>query len=152
MPLLATKKLVKHFGETHAVDGVDFVVEEREVLALIGSNGAGKTTLVNLISGLFRPDGGQIVFREVDVTAQTVHERIRAGIARSFQLVNLFDQLSALDNVALSIFAREGKTRKLLALADADRPPDRIRRNEAVRVNLLGVTEEAGGTGPEGER
>ncbi len=122
MPLLATQKLVKRFGETHAVDHVDFVVKEGEVLALIGSNGAGKTTLVNLISGLLPADGGQIVFRDVDVTHQSVHERIRAGIARSFQLVNLFDQLSALDNVALSIFARAGKTRKLLALADTDRP------------------------------
>jgi branched-chain amino acid transport system ATP-binding protein len=121
MILLATKKLVKYFGETHAVDNVDFVVNESEVLALIGSNGAGKTTLVNLISGLFPPDGGQILFRDVDVTHQTVHERIRAGIARSFQLVNLFDQLRALDNVALSIFSRQGKTRKLLALAEADR-------------------------------
>ena len=121
MPLLETRKLVKSFGDTHAVDHVDFVVQESEVLALIGSNGAGKTTLVNLISGLFAPDGGQIVFRGADVTRQSVHERIRAGIARSFQLVNLFDQLTTLDNVALSIFAREGKTRKLLALADADR-------------------------------
>jgi branched-chain amino acid transport system ATP-binding protein len=122
MPLLSTRQLVKSFGETHAVDHVDFVVEAREVLALIGSNGAGKTTLVNLISGLFPPDGGQIVFRDADVTHQSVHERIRSGIARSFQLVNLFDQLSALDNVALSIFAREGKTRKLLSLAGTDRP------------------------------
>ena len=92
------------------------------MLALIGSNGAGKTTLVNLISGLLRADAGHIVFRGQDVTQQTVHERIDAGIARSFQLVNLFDQLSALDNVALSIFSRQGKTRKLHALAEADRP------------------------------
>ena len=120
MSLLVTGKLVKYFGETHAVDHVDFVVEEGEVLALIGSNGAGKTTLVNLISGLLPADGGQIVFRGVDVTHHSVHERIRAGIARSFQLVNLFDQLSALDNIALSIFSRQGKTRRLFALADAD--------------------------------
>jgi branched-chain amino acid transport system ATP-binding protein len=112
---------VKHFGETHAVDRVDFGVVEGEVLALIGSNGAGKTTLVNVISGLFRPDSGQIFFRGVDITAQSVNERIRAGIARSFQLVNLFDQLSCLDNVALAIFSREGKTLKLGALADRDR-------------------------------
>ena len=122
MPLLVTKKLVKYFGETHAVDHVDFTVEEGEVLALIGSNGAGKTTLVNLISGLLRADAGQIVFRGQDVTQQTVHQRIAAGIARSFQLVNLFDQLSALDNVALAIFSRQGKTRKLHVLAEADRP------------------------------
>src|SRR5207247_3278923 len=99
----------------------NFSVREGEVLALIGSNGAGKTTLVNLISGLFPPDSGQILFRDADVTRQTVHGRIRAGIARSFQLVNLFDQLSVLDNVALSIFARAGKTRRLASLASADR-------------------------------
>jgi branched-chain amino acid transport system ATP-binding protein len=104
------------------VDGVDFRVEEGEVLALIGSNGAGKTTLVNLISGLLRADAGTITFRGQDVTQQTVHQRIAAGIARSFQLVNLFDQLSALDNVALAIFSRQGKTRKLHTLAESDRP------------------------------
>src|SRR5436190_18432557 len=119
MALLATRKLVKYFGETHAVDNVDFVVNESEVLALIGSNGAGKTTLVNLISGLFPPDSGQILFRDADVTRQTVHVRIRAGIARSFQLVNLFDELSVLDNVALSILARQRKTLTLLALAES---------------------------------
>ncbi len=121
MSLLATKSLVKHFGETHAVDHVDFTVREREVLALIGSNGAGKTTLVNLISGLFPPDAGQILFQGHDVTHMSVHGRIKAGIARSFQLVNLFDQLTMLDNVALAIFSREGKTRKLISLAGTDR-------------------------------
>jgi branched-chain amino acid transport system ATP-binding protein len=118
--LLVTRGLVKYFGDTHAVDHVDFTIKEREVLALIGSNGAGKTTLVNLISGLFPPDRGQILFRGRDVTHESVHGRIRAGIARSFQLVNLFDQLSALDNVALTIFSRDGKTRKLASLASAD--------------------------------
>ncbi len=120
MSLLVTKDLVKWFGDTHAVDHVDFTVKEGEVLALIGSNGAGKTTLVNLISGLFRPDSGQILFRDRDVTRESVQGRIRAGIARSFQLVNLFDQLSTLDNVALTIFSREGKTRRLVTLAAAD--------------------------------
>jgi branched-chain amino acid transport system ATP-binding protein len=120
--LLETRQLLKQFGEFRAVDHVDFRVQEGEVLALIGSNGAGKTTLVNLISGLLRADEGQIIFRGEDVTGQTVHERIGAGIARSFQLVNLFDQLPALDNVALSIFSRQRKTRKLLSLAEADRP------------------------------
>src|SRR5262249_47281166 len=118
--LLETRDLVKNFGDTHAVDHVNFSVGEGEVLALIGSNGAGQTTLVNVISGLLRADGGAIVFRGVDVTGQSVHERIRAGIARSFQLVNLFDQLSALDNVALSIFSRGGKTRSMLRLAESD--------------------------------
>jgi branched-chain amino acid transport system ATP-binding protein len=122
MALLETRQLEKSFGETHAVDRVDFRVEEGEVLALIGSNGAGKTTLVNLISGLFPPDRGQILFRGVDVTHQSVPERIRAGIARSFQLVNLFDHLTELDNVAVAIFSRLGRTRRPLTLAERDRP------------------------------
>lgn len=122
MTLLQTASLSKHFGEHHAVQGVDFTVREGEVLALIGSNGAGKTTLVNLISGLLRADGGRIEFRGADVTTQSVHGRIKAGIARSFQLVNLFDQLTLLDNVALSVFSREGKTRRLFRLADLHRP------------------------------
>jgi len=116
--LLETHALTKYFGDTHAVDKVDFTIGEGEVLALIGSNGAGKTTLVNLISGLIRPDSGQILLRGADVTHQSVHGRIKAGIARSFQIVNLFDELTVLDNVALSIFSREGMTRYFWTLAD----------------------------------
>jgi branched-chain amino acid transport system ATP-binding protein len=119
--LLETSKLTKYFGETHAVDKVDFTIREGEVLSLIGSNGAGKTSLVNLISGLIQPDSGSIVFRGGDITRQPVHGRIKAGIARSFQIVNLFDELTLLDNVALSIFSREGMTRRLLTLADRHR-------------------------------
>jgi branched-chain amino acid transport system ATP-binding protein len=135
MALLATDKLRKYFGETHAVDQVDFTVNAGELLALIGSNGAGKTSLVNLISGLIRPDSGRILFQGTDVTQQSVHQRIAEGIARSFQIVNLFDQLSTLDNVALSIFSRQGKTRRLFALADHD---------VAVRQEALEILREFG--------
>jgi len=116
--LLQTEKLTRFFGDTHAVDNVDFTIGEGEVLALIGSNGAGKTTLVNLISGLIAPDSGKILFRGSDVTEQSVAGRIHAGIARSFQIVNLFDELTVLDNVALSIFSREGLTRRFWSPAD----------------------------------
>ena len=121
MSLLATQALTKSFGDNIAVNRVDFTVRQGEVLALIGSNGAGKTTLVNLVSGLLRADSGQIVFEGRDVTQQKSYDRIKAGIARSFQIVNLFDQLSCADNVALSIFSREGKTQTLTALATRDR-------------------------------
>ena len=92
------------------------------MLALIGSNGAGKTTLVNLISGLIpSPTRAASASSRRDITqASPSTRRSRLGIARSFQLVNLFDQLSTLDNVALAIFSRQGKTRRLFALADAD--------------------------------
>src|SRR5437016_10411214 len=121
MDLLTTQALSISFGDNRAVDGVDFSVKQGEVLALIGSNGAGKTTLVNLISGLMPPDSGHIIFEGRNVTRQSPYERIKAGIARSFQIVNLFDQLSCADNVALSIFSREGKTLNLAALASRDR-------------------------------
>ncbi len=141
MPLLETRNLMKYFGDTHAVDRVNFRVEQGELLALIGSNGAGKTTLVNLISGLLRADDGQIVFQGRDVTRQSIHERIAAGVARSFQLVNLFDQLTTLDNVALSIFSREGKTRRLFALADRDAA---VRREATEVLREFGLEARAG--------
>ncbi|MFQ6018093.1 MAG: ABC transporter ATP-binding protein [Kiloniellaceae bacterium] len=120
MSLLKTVNLKKRFGDTRAVDGVDLVVNEGEFLSLVGANGAGKTTLVNLISAYFPPDSGQILFRGQDITALSVTERVEAGIARSFQLVNLFDERSVFDNVAQAIFARDGKTRKVFALAESD--------------------------------
>jgi branched-chain amino acid transport system ATP-binding protein len=118
--LLKTVNLRKQFGETRACDGLDFVVHKGEFLSLVGSNGAGKTTLVNLISAHLQPDSGQILLEDRDITFTTVTERIQAGIARSFQIVNLFDGLSVFDNVALSIFSRDGKTVKMASLADHD--------------------------------
>ena len=139
--LLQTTQLTKYFGDTHAVDHVDFTVTEGEVLALIGSNGAGKTTLINLISGLIPVDSGAIVFQGADITRDSIHEKIARGIARSFQLVNLFDQLTTLDNLALAIFSRDGKTRKLFSLSDADRAV----RDEAVSVlEQFGLAAKAG--------
>jgi branched-chain amino acid transport system ATP-binding protein len=120
MSLLRTERLRKRFGETRAVDDVDFSVNEGEFLSLVGTNGAGKTTLVNLISAFLAPDSGRIFIADRDITYAPVDERIRAGIARSFQLVNLFDDLSVLDNVALAIFAREGKSRRIFRLAERD--------------------------------
>jgi branched-chain amino acid transport system ATP-binding protein len=133
--LLQTIDLRKQFGETRACDGLNFVVNKGEFLSLVGSNGAGKTSLVNLISAHLTPDSGQILFEGKDITFTSVHERIKAGIARSFQIVNLFDGLTVLDNVALSIFSREGKTARIAALADHDR---------AVRHETLDVLDRFG--------
>jgi branched-chain amino acid transport system ATP-binding protein len=118
--LLKTVNLRKQFGETRACDGVNFIVHQGEFLSLVGSNGAGKTTLVNLISAHLQPDSGQILLEDRDITYTTVAERIQAGIARSFQIVNLFDGLSVFYNVALSIFSREGKTVRMASLAEHD--------------------------------
>ncbi len=138
MTLLKTVKLRKYFGDTRAVDDVDFVVTKGEFLSLVGSNGAGKTTLVNLISAFMRPDSGQILLEDKDITHASVDERLKAGIARSFQLVNLFDDLTAFDNVALSVFSREGKTLNLMRLADHDLDVRREAEDVLAQFGLAG--------------
>jgi branched-chain amino acid transport system ATP-binding protein len=120
MSLLQTIELKRYFGETRAVDNVNLTIEEGEFVSLVGPNGAGKTSLCNVVSAYLRPDSGKIIFKGEDVTNASVTERVKAGIARSFQLVNLFDDLTAFDNVALAIFSRQGKTRNLAALAHLD--------------------------------
>ena len=152
MPLLKTVNLRKQFGETRACDGVNFVVNKGEFLSLVGSNGAGKTTLVNLISAHLQPDSGQILFEDRDITFTTVTDRIKAGIVRSFQIVNLFDGLSVFDNVALSIFSRDGKAVQMAALADHDYD---VRRETIEVLGEFGLTnkiEVAAGGLAQGER
>jgi branched-chain amino acid transport system ATP-binding protein len=121
MSLLETVNLKKYFGETRAVDDVTLTIREGEFVSLVGPNGAGKTSLCNVVSAYLRPDSGQVIFKGADVTHASVTERVKAGIARSFQLVNLFDDLTAFDNVALAIFSRQGKTRNMVSLAHLDR-------------------------------
>jgi branched-chain amino acid transport system ATP-binding protein len=121
MSLLETVNLKKYFGDTRAVDDVTLAIEEGEFLSLVGPNGAGKTSLCNVVSAYLTPDSGRIIFRGEDVTHASVTERVKAGIARSFQLVNLFDDLTAFDNVTLAIFSRDGKTRNMMGLAHLDR-------------------------------
>jgi branched-chain amino acid transport system ATP-binding protein len=121
MSLLETVHLKKYFGETRAVDDVSLAIKEGEFVSLVGPNGAGKTSLCNVVSAYYAPDSGQILFDGRDVTRASVTELVKAGIARSFQLVNLFDDLSAFDNVALAIFSREGKSGNMAALAHLDR-------------------------------
>ena len=130
MSLLEIVDLKKYFGDTHAVDDVSLGINEGEFVSLVGANGAGKTTLVNLISAFFPPDSGQIWFKGRDITQLSATERVEAGIARSFQLVNLFDERSVFDNVAQAIFSRDGKTLQFLVLAEHD---------DAVTEETMGV-------------
>ena len=152
MSLLRTERLTKHFGDTRAVDGVDFSVNEGEFLSLVGTNGAGKTTLVNLISAFLAPDSGRIFIADRDITYAPVDERIRAGIARSFQLVNLFDDLSVLDNVALAIFAREGKTKRIFTLAERDTAVTQEATELLAQFGLAGKAPGLAGGLAQGER
>ncbi len=104
--ILRVSGLTKRFGGLVAVDDVSFDVRAGEVFALIGPNGAGKTTLFNCITGLFRPTLGTVNFQGHDLTGSPPHRTAKAGIARTFQNIRLFEYMSALDNVRLGHHCR----------------------------------------------
>ena len=110
MSLLQVRGLTKRFGAVVATDALDLAFERAEVHAIIGPNGAGKTTLINQLAGSLRPDAGAVLLRGRDITTSSVHDRVRHGIARSFQATNLFHTMSALDNVALAVQAGAGSS------------------------------------------
>jgi branched-chain amino acid transport system ATP-binding protein len=108
--LLAARNLSKHFGGVVATDGVSLTVAPGEIHALIGPNGAGKTTLIAQLSGALASDSGDIEFRGRDITAAPPSERVRLGLARSYQITTIFERLAVLDNVALAVQARSGSS------------------------------------------
>jgi len=106
-PLLEVTSLVKRFGGFRALDGVSFFLRPGEVLGLVGPNGSGKTTCINVISGLYGPDGGRVTFAGRDVGGVPPHLLSRAGINRTFQSPRPFLSLTVMENVAIA--ARYGR-------------------------------------------
>ena len=104
--LLEVRGLSRRFAAVDALRDVDFSVDAGEVHALIGPNGAGKTTFIHHVSGALQPDAGSVHFAGRDVTRLSMHQRVAAGMARSYQITNIFRGLSALDNVALAVQGR----------------------------------------------
>lgn len=111
-PAIETRDLAIRFGGVKAVDGVNLVVPVGQTRAVIGPNGAGKTTLFNLIAGHLKPTRGTVLLFGQDVTRQPTHERTRAGVSRTFQLSNLFGQMTATENVALAVMGDDPATRR----------------------------------------
>lgn len=103
MTLLTVDSVVKRFGGVTALGGVSLDIYENEILGLIGPNGSGKTTLVNIVTGVYPPDSGRILFREKDITRLPPHLRFRMGIARTYQITRPFNNLTVLENVMVSI-------------------------------------------------
>jgi len=101
--ILITEGLTVNFGGLRAVDGVDFYMDQGEVVGLIGPNGSGKTTFFNLITGVYKPTRGRILFEGEDITGQRPHQITRKGVARTFQNSRLFGDISALDNVIIGM-------------------------------------------------
>ncbi|MFL6564779.1 MAG: ABC transporter ATP-binding protein [Burkholderiales bacterium] len=108
--MLELRSVTKRFGGVVATDNVALEVAQGEVHALIGPNGAGKTTLIGQMSGSLHTDVGTIRFLEKDVTALRQHERVRLGLARSYQITSIFKRFTVLDNLALAVQARSGSS------------------------------------------
>ena len=111
--ILEVENLTKKFGGLVAIDNLSFSVQRGEILGIIGPNGAGKTTLINVISGLYFPTTGRILFEGKDITNLKSHQRCRLGISRTFQLVRPIKEFTILENVMVSaIFGKNLKLTK----------------------------------------
>ena len=106
--MLKLDKITRNFGGITAVNGLDLELNEQEILSIIGPNGAGKTTLFNLISGIYPPSAGEIYFEGSRITGFNPHRVVKAGIARTFQNLRLFNKMSVLDNAKVGRFCRTG--------------------------------------------
>jgi branched-chain amino acid transport system ATP-binding protein len=143
MSLLRVENVSKAFGSLAAVRDVSLDVEPGELFAVIGPNGAGKTTLFNMISGMFQPSAGRIIFQGVDVTALSPERRVSAGMARTFQITEIFPELSVRDNIRIAVEVASGyrlrpwlsrsrateveaRVEEIVAMGGLDRHADRI--------------------------
>jgi len=143
------------FGGVAAVDGVSFAVERGEIFAIIGPNGAGKTTLFNLLCGLLRPRRGRVTLDGEDVTGQAPHRLAHRGLSRTFQNLNVFLRMSAIENVTVGRHLREGRNELAHLLAwPAVRKQNRETRHRAeallAKVGLEKFADRAAGTLPYG--
>src|SRR5690606_27775077 len=109
-PALRAEGLVKRFGALLATDSVSLTLAPGEIHALIGPNGAGKSTLIHLLSGTLPADAGTLAVNGADVTGLSAHRRVAAGLSRSYQVTNIFQSFSVLDNLLLAVQAHAGSS------------------------------------------
>ena len=122
MSLLAVRDVSKRFGGVNALAGVTFAVEKGDLLGIIGPNGAGKTTLLNCISGIARPDAGDILWEEASIVHVAPYRIARLGIGRTFQIVRPFPSMTVRENTAMgALFGRpRGRLQPVAAMREAD--------------------------------
>jgi len=145
MSVFEARAATRRFGGLVAVNEVSFVVEQGEIFGLIGPNGAGKTTMFNLITGLTPPSSGQIRFQGQDITGQQPHQIAALGIARTFQNIRLFGNLSALDNikVAQHTHTRAGVFAGVLGLPAARQEAQHVEAKAYELLKLVGLENSA---------
>lgn len=136
--MLKIRELIKDFGKVRIIKNAAFEVKADEIVSLVGPNGAGKTTLVNLISGHILPTSGRIEFIGNDITFASPYKRIKMGVARNFQITNLFPDSTVLDNVRTCLFSVYGKIKRGILPANHYRTITQ----EAIEIlELFGISE-----------
>jgi len=130
MSILEAVGISKHFGGLMANNNISFMVEEGKITSIIGPNGAGKTTLFNLLTGLYRPDKGQVIFDGQDISGWPIHKIVNLGIVRSFQVLNIFNEISPAENIRLAVQSRKKRSlnffRPTTGFADINQETDAV--------------------------
>ena len=139
-PLLELRGVTKSFGGLQVISGLDLTVHEGEVVSVIGPNGAGKTTLFNLITGVYSPDSGDILFEQQSIVGVEPHKITNLGIARTFQTLRLFLNMSVKDNVMASQYGRTHATafESILRLPRARREEKEVNRRAEEMLGFFG--------------
>ncbi len=132
-PLLKTEKLTKYFGGVKALNGVDIEVRRGIIQSVIGPNGAGKTTFFNVVSGIFRPSAGEIVFDGELITGMQSHRIASRGLTRTFQNLQLFSEMTVLENVMVGMHLRSSSG----FFSSAVKLPSAIREERAIRERSM---------------
>ncbi len=134
--ILQATDIRRYYGEFCALDGVSFAISEGEFVSIIGPNGAGKTTLINVLTGLLRPDGGKVFFKEAEITGMRPERLSKMGLVRSFQLLNIFPDLTVLEFIEVAIISRLGKGTRFYSSLDRD---EEIHRQALEVAKLFGL-------------
>jgi len=140
-PLLRLVDMRKHYGGLAVTDGVSLDVLPGEIHAVIGPNGAGKTTLIHEITGIVAPDEGRIVFSGADITRLSLPRRVRAGLARTFQITSIVAGFTVLENVALAVQARSGSSFRFIWPASRERA---LNAAAMLALDQVGLADRAG--------
>ncbi len=131
--LLSVENLSKHFGGLYALNELSFTVDEHEIVSIIGPNGAGKSTVFNVMTGLYRPEGGDIVFGGESILDRAPSQIVRLGIARTFQNVKLFPNMTVLENAMVGQHCRSSAG----VFGAVFRTPGQRREEERIRVRAV---------------
>lgn len=143
LPILEVKNLTRRFGGLVAVNDVSFTIIQYEIFGLIGPNGAGKTTLFNLMTGFITPSSGQLLYQGAEISQKLPHQIASLGIARTFQNIRLFGELSALENVRIARDSRinSNTIKGILGLPPAPREEEKSKQKALELLDLVGLSE-----------